>query len=90
MTYKMDSEGMPRHVHECEECKPTYESLMRDLETSIDASLKLKDDLLETIRWMAQTVHNAHHSENSGSSFKECPKNTCNAAKQALAKAKSK
>lgn len=45
-------------------------------------------DLLETIHWMAQTFHQAHHQDHAGT-WKECPKNTCNAARQATEKAES-
>lgn len=42
-------------------------------------------DFLETIRWMAQTIHLAHHQDETGT-FLECPRNTCDAARQAIEK----
>jgi hypothetical protein len=47
----------------------------------------LIEELLETIRWMAQTVHQAHHQNYKGT-FMECPKSVCDAAKQAIKNAK--
>lgn len=38
---------------------------------------------LEMIRWMAQTVHQAYHQEQSGT-FESCPKDICSSAKRAL------
>ncbi len=43
-------------------------------------------DLLEIVRWVAQTVHQAHHLDQPGT-FHECPKNTCKAAHDAIEKA---
>lgn len=42
------------------------------------------NDHLETIRWVANTVHQAHHESGVWS---ECDKNTCLAARKAIAKA---
>ena len=42
--------------------------------------------LLETIRWMAQTLHQAYHVDHPGT-FRECKKNVCDAATQAIAQA---
>jgi hypothetical protein len=39
------------------------------------------DRLRETVAWMAQTVHQAHHSTGS---WQECPKSVCQAAANAL------
>lgn len=47
------------------------------------------EELIETIRWMAQTVHQGNHVEQPGT-FRECPKSVCDAAKQAIAKAGTK
>ena len=44
-------------------------------------------DLFETVRWMAQTIHQAYHSDHPGT-FETCGKNTCDAATQALKKAR--
>jgi hypothetical protein len=40
-------------------------------------------NLLETIRWLAQTNHQAHHQNQSGT-FQECPLGTCRTAAKAL------
>lgn len=45
------------------------------------------EKLLETIRWVAQTIHQAYHEKGT---FMDCGKNTCDAAKQALAHAEGK
>ena len=50
------------------------------------ALLAAKAELVETIRWVAQTVHQGNHADQPGT-FRECPKSTCNAAKQAIARA---
>jgi hypothetical protein len=42
-----------------------------------------EDQLIDLVRWMAQTVHNAHHEEHGGT-FLDCPKNTCKAAADAV------
>lgn len=46
---------------------------------------QLAGDYLETIRWMAQTIHQAYHKEIPGT-FLECPRNTCDAARQSIEK----
>jgi hypothetical protein len=48
---------------------------------------QLASEYLETIRWMAQTIHQAYHREIPGT-FLECTRNTCDAAKQAIQKAR--
>ena len=45
-------------------------------------------DFLETIRWMAQTIHQAYHQDIPGT-FLECPHNTCDAAKQSIMKVRT-
>ena len=61
---------MPCHVHNlCESCNTCQ------LE---------REGLLETIRWMAQTIHQAYHEKDT---FMKCPKNTCDGARQAIARA---
>lgn len=35
------------------------------------------------IRWAAQTIHQAHHMDHSAT-WQDCPKNTCDSARQAL------
>lgn len=47
------------------------------------------EELLEAIRWMAQTVHQGNHTNYPGT-FRECPKSVCDAAKLAIAKAEGK
>jgi hypothetical protein len=49
---------------------------------------QLGAELLETIRWMAQTIHQAHHQEHPGT-FMDCQKNTCDAARQMIEKART-
>lgn len=44
-------------------------------------------EIRETLRWIAQTVHNAHHQDQAGT-FEQCPKNTCSAARVALKNSK--
>lgn len=39
------------------------------------------DSLEETIRWMAQTVHQGNHQEFHGD-YLECPRSVCDVAKQ--------
>lgn len=40
------------------------------------------DNLTDTVKWMAQTIHQAHHE----GPIEDCPKNTCGAAMKALGK----
>lgn len=46
-------------------------------------------EMFETIRWLAQTVHQAHHMDQPGT-FRDCSKNTCEAAREMLAKVEMK
>lgn len=40
-------------------------------------------EMLDTLKWVAQTVHQAHHD----GPLETCPKNTCSAAVATIAKA---
>lgn len=51
--------------------------------TSAEEARAELTELLETIRWVRQAVHQAHHQ----GEIEGCPTNTCDAARQALAKA---
>lgn len=45
-------------------------------------------EMLKTIHWMAQTVHQAYHIEHL-ETIMECPKDVCNAARQIIVKAEA-
>lgn len=42
-------------------------------------------EAIDTVRWGAQTIHQAYHQEYQGT-YLECPRNTCDAAKQLIKK----
>ena len=46
-------------------------------------------EFLETIRWMANTIHQAYHQDELGT-FIECARDTCCAARQAIEKVRPK
>lgn len=60
----------------------TYSKRIEELMKDCDRWRGIAEKMRETIRWAAQTVHQAYHGKDT---FMECPKNTCDAAKQGLA-----
>lgn len=59
---------------------------LSDVET-LQHVIRTQVDLIETVHWVAQTVHQGYHADSPGT-FETCGKNTCDAATQALAKAR--
>ena len=49
----------------------------------LESRLKSAEEVVETLDWLRQTVHRAHHDEES---LEDCRKNSCVGAKQALAR----
>lgn len=65
---------------------PETTKLLGDLDAlggKIDALLAEREELREAVRWVAQTVHQAHHQEQPGT-FETCPKSTCDHAAKVL------
>ena len=72
--------------------RPELDQIKRDLAAETERAdravgLHLVDQRLiaqlrETLRWVREAVHQAHHE----GAIEECPKNTCDAVRQALAK----
>lgn len=58
------------------------------LRDKIERLEKQNTNLREIVHWMAQTIHQAHHTDHPGT-FLTCKKNTCDAATQTLNKGKN-
>ena len=64
MTYKMDSDGMPRHVHECEDCKPsTLQEFKKHMKSAAIMLRAIADEAHEPLKdnclWQAERLEKA-------------------------------